>query len=177
MSARWARAGNWLFALLFAAAFAAYIPYCRSQVEEAERKRAIAAEKSRIAAEQYRAKRDQQCATVNEALAVVAGRGRTDLAQGGKNLPACQRIESEGCGYKVELLYELRSAARTDFVQALSKIGEDCERGLEFAIKHGLAAFRDHHKILVEALEEEHDGRELDDYSPPPDDDVARFGR
>jgi hypothetical protein len=114
---------------------------------------------------------------VTEALTVVASRGRADLAKDGKNRPACERIEVEDCGYKVELFYELHAAGKPALVEALNRIGEDCKQGLEFATKHGLPAFRDHHKVLTEALERERDSREIDDYSPPPDDDVSRWER
>lgn len=168
------RASNWFFGFLWIAILGGLLYYCSVESEETKRTRAAEAERARIAAEQYKAKREKQCAEVTAALEIVAARGRADLVKDGERTPACRRIEIEDCGYKVELLYELTAAGRTALVQELSKIGEDCTQGFEFATKHGLAAFRDHHKILTEALEGERELRNPDDYSPPPDDDYAR---
>jgi hypothetical protein len=113
-----------------------------------------------------------------EALDVAAARGRVDLAQTKDRVPACQRIEVEDCGYKVELLYELQLAGRTFLAQEMGKIGEECSRELEFATKHGLAAFRDHHKLLTESLDEardEYEGRNRHDYGR--EDDYGARGR
>lgn len=111
------QASNWFFGLLWIAILGGLLYYCSMESEETKRKRAAAAERVRIAAEQYRAKREKQCAEVTAALEIAAARGRADLAKDVERTPACQRIEVEDCGYKVELLYELTAAGRTPLVQ------------------------------------------------------------
>jgi hypothetical protein len=172
--------GNWFFGLLWIVLLGAFAYHWSGESEETKQKRAQQAEKARVAAELFKAKRERQCAQVMEALEIVAARGRAGLAAADKNIPACRRIEVEDCGYTVELLYELTQAGRTTLAQEIARFGEDCSRQLEFATKHGLAAFRDHHKLLTDALEEareEHERHTADDYGPPPDTDYGARGR
>ena len=174
----WARAGNWFFGVLCIVLLGGLAYYLSGESEETKRERLQDAETARVAAEQHKAKRQKQCAQVTEALDIAAARGRVDLAQIKDRVPACRRIEVEDCGYKVELLYELQLAGRTTLAQELGKIGDDCRRELEFATKHGLVAFRDHHKLLTEALDEArdaHEGRNDHDYRA--DDDYEARGR
>jgi hypothetical protein len=167
--------------VLIAAGIAGIFYFFGGESETAKQRRVQAAEKERIASEQYRAKRELQCARVTEALEVVKARGRADLAEAAnKSIAACRRIEVEDCDYKVELLYELGLAGRISLANDMRKIGDDCSRQLEFATKHGLAAFRDHHKLLTEALDgarDEHENRRADDYLAPPEDDYGARGR
>jgi hypothetical protein len=173
-----ARAGNWFLGILCVGLLGTFIYYWSGESEETKKKRAEGAEKERLVTERRKANRAQQCGLVTEALDVVAARGRADLAQLNNGVPACRRIEVEDCGYKVELLYELQATDRAPLTQQLEKIGDDCDRELEFATKHGLAAFRDHHKLLTEALENARDEFERSDIREPgPDYDFGARGR
>jgi hypothetical protein len=103
-----------------------------------------------------------RCELVTKALAAIAPRGRSDLAASKDGYEPCERAVEEGCAYEVELRFELTAADRADLSNQVGEVLEnDCEEGLSFARKHGLAAFRDH-QAIVDRLTEEQEPPDLD---------------
>ena len=96
----------------------------------------------------------EQCVTVDAAMPVIFERQRFDLIERKNGRDPCSRFRLEGCDYKVEILYELSKAGRNDLEARVAKIGVDCADELEFALKHGLGAFRDHRELLEAATED-----------------------
>lgn len=146
----WERIGLCLIGLAVAGSFA----YVLTGEPDEASKRGEDADGAYVTAEGSQTSTAEQCAAATQALDVVAARGRADLAETRNGVAGCRRIEVEDCEYKVELLYELTQADRTALAQEVGRIGTDCSRELEFAVKHGLPAFRDHYKLLTEAVEE-----------------------
>jgi hypothetical protein len=121
--------------------------YIHSAREDARKSKAVSA--------RIRAEHELQCKLMDEALGVVVPRGRADLGQTRDGIAPCDRPDTEQCGYKVEMEYELIEAGRGDLsdrVEAID-VGEECADELRFARKHGISAFRDHWALLKEAVE------------------------
>ena len=97
----------------------------------------------------------EQCVTVDAALPAIIERQRIDLVERKNGRDPCTRFRLEGCDYKVEILYELSKAGRSDLESRVAKIGVDCADELKFALKHGLEAFRDHRGLLESATEDD----------------------
>ena len=128
--------------------------------------------KEGLAAAQRQLRRDELCKPVQKVETELVLLNRADLlgtAEPRKN--TCDRLRSEGCLYKVEILYELNKAGKHEAAESIAKIGGDCAKELEFATKHGLPAFRDHITILESAVDEARDeGRsEAEEYPEPQD--------
>ena len=110
-----------------------------------------------------------QCEVVNEVLAVVRQQGREDLAKYDSGRP-CERIKNEDCDYKVELMFELSKATQPALSDQIAPLGPDCTDEQRFAVKYGLEAFRDHRKLLNDAVndatEVQEDPREPEPIGP-----------
>jgi hypothetical protein len=92
-----------------------------------------------------------QCEVVNQVLAVVRQHGREDLAKYDLG-PPCERIKKEDCDYKVELMFELSNARQAALSDQIAPLGPDCTDEQRFAVKYGIEAFRDHRKLLNDAV-------------------------
>ena len=121
-------------------------------------------ERDREAEARRQAEVARQCELVNGALAVVGQRGRKDLTVYDLGQP-CERIQSDDCDYKVELMFELTKAGQAALSDQITPLGPDCAEEQKFALKYGLEAFRDHRKLLNDAVEEATEPREPE----PPD--------
>ena len=122
-------------------------PKKMSEKEKREKARLAQIEEDRQFRVQLR--RDVQCKIVKEAELGVFIRGRVDLI----HADACDRIR-RSCDFKVEFLFELSKSDKAHLGDSVAKIGVDCDDELKFALKHGLAAFRDHRELLEAAVEE-----------------------
>jgi hypothetical protein len=83
-------------------------------------------------------------------------RRRFDLAQPKDGVPPCQRPDIEGCVYVVQVRHELTAAGRQDLSDEVGSrfATGDCREDMEFAKKHGLAAYLDHKTIVERTVDE-----------------------
>jgi len=109
-------------------------------------------ERDREAEARRQAEVARRCELVNGALAIVGQRGRKDLAVYDLGQP-CERIQSDDCDYKVELMFELTKAGQAALSDQIAPLGPDCTEEQKFALKYGLEAFRDHRTLLNDATE------------------------
>jgi hypothetical protein len=100
-----------------------------------------------IAEERQAAERAEEqrhaCALLSRALSVAQGQGRNDLAEEKDGLPPCERAIE--CPYLVELDVALIAAGREDLLPQLREAFHvpHCDPDLQFAVKHGVPAYRD----------------------------------
>lgn len=119
--------------------------------EQAARQRANEAK----AKETEKARVEQECHTVQQALVILASRGRKDLTQPEHGLiDVCNPFDVEGCGYKVEVMLELDAAGSIQLGERIQSIGINCQDEFKFAKRFGLEAFREHRKLLEAAVED-----------------------
>ena len=107
----------------------------------------------RKSAEKVRSKAEVQrrCSAIDQALALVRERGRTDLV--GTDAQ-CSTVDLYDCSFKVELMVELSTANAAVINEQIATIGEPCASEYRFAVKYGIEAFRDHRKLLEEAMDD-----------------------
>jgi hypothetical protein len=96
----------------------------------------------------FQARMESNCRLLSEAAQTVAKhRGRADLLEDADGQPPCMRIVWEGCEYQVELQAELLAAGMTITSAKIGEAFPHCEADLAFAMKHGIAAYRDAQRL------------------------------
>jgi hypothetical protein len=83
---------------------------------------------------------------VARAVSVAQGHGRHDLAQVKDGLAPCERALD--CRYLIDLDMTLIAGGREDLVGQLHKALYAAPDGLDFARKHGVAAYRDYQEQI-----------------------------
>jgi hypothetical protein len=96
----------------------------------------------------FQARMEQRCRLLDEAARTVStSRNRRDLLEDADGQPPCMRIVWEGCAYQVEIQAELLAAGMTVTSGKLGEAFPRCEAELAFAVKHGMAAYRDAQRL------------------------------
>ena len=98
--------------------------------------------------------RKQECATMTVAIGTMRQRGRADIVEPDSS---CWTIDTESCRIKVEMALELRNAGNPGLADQVMRIGKVCSGEAQFESKYGLAAFRDHRKLLEQAEQDAFD--------------------